>query len=166
MNEYLKHIFSDLQDYANKEYASPLELADIECKLLLNYITSLQEENKDNLKCIKSLKEQLESVINENQKLLETWHKNNDKNINLISENECLKETNEEHRKINGQLRKDLIVMNNKNMELVRIIDKLKECMEKYKKTSTDDVVTIIEFYNQLENILYKLTELKGGKVE
>lgn len=52
----------------------------------------LQQENEDNLKCIKSLKEQLESVIKNNQELLEKWHKNNDKIVNLISENERLKQ--------------------------------------------------------------------------
>lgn len=59
---------------------------------LLDYITNLQQENEDNLKCINSLKEQLESVIKNNQELLEKWHKNNDKIVNLISENERLKE--------------------------------------------------------------------------
>ena len=99
MNEEIKEILHELDCHGVLNCRQDREL--------LNYITNLQKENKDNLECIKSLKEQLESVINENQKLLETWHKNNDKNINLISENEYLKETNEEHRKINGDLRKE-----------------------------------------------------------
>lgn len=111
MDEDIKEILEEIKE-KNEAYEECSENGIIENEyykshLLLNYITNLQIENKDNLKCIKSLKEQLESVINENQKLLETWHKNNDKNINLISENEYLKETNEEHRKINGQLQEE-----------------------------------------------------------
>ena len=49
------------------------------------------EENEDNLKCIKSLKEQLESVINENQRLLKQWFEDNDKTVKLVSEKECYK---------------------------------------------------------------------------
>lgn len=48
----------------------------------------LQQENEDNLKCIKSIKEQLESVINENQRLLKQWFENNDKIVELIGEKE------------------------------------------------------------------------------
>lgn len=60
---------------------------------LYNYITNLQQENKDNLKCIKSIKEQLESVINENQRLLNKWFENNDKMVELIGEKEVYNES-------------------------------------------------------------------------
>lgn len=48
----------------------------------------LQQDNEDKLKCIKSLKEQLESVINENQRLLKQWFEDNDKTVKLVSEKE------------------------------------------------------------------------------
>ena len=52
------------------------------------------------------------------------------------------------------------------NQKLVKVIGKINKCMKKYAKTSVDDEKTIIEFYKQLENILNKLTELKGGSDE
>ena len=135
MKDEIKEILYVLKDIV---IGKATRLTCREADKLLDYITNLQEENKDNLKCIKSLKEQLESVINENQKLLETWHKNNDKNINLISENECLKETNEEHRRINGELRKTI----NKAIE---------KCINKQYETNAP---WLIKFAKDIENIL------------
>ena len=57
-----------------------------------NEYERIKQENEDNLKCIKSLKEQLESVINENQRLLKQWFENNDKTVELIGEKENYKQ--------------------------------------------------------------------------
>ena len=98
MNNEIKEILEHLKnEYWRKfpEDGIPYKVLYMEERdLLLDYITNLQQEKEDNLKCIKSLKEQLESVIKNNQELLEKWHKNNDKIVNLISENERLKENN------------------------------------------------------------------------
>lgn len=90
-NTYLK--IEDSEGKINYEYkkVNDLRLDGYHSQILLDYITNLQQENEDNSRCIKSLKEQLESVIKNNQELLEKWHKNNDKIVNLISENERLK---------------------------------------------------------------------------
>lgn len=99
---------------------------------------------------------------------------------NLQEENKKLKETNEEHRKINGQLQEEnkflkdyknaygnVLIANKmlekENQKLVKVIEEINKCLKKYAKTSVDDEKTIIEFYKQLKNILNKLTELKGG---
>lgn len=81
-----------------------------------------------------------------------------------------LKETNEEHRKINGQLREDLIVMNNKNMELVKVIDELETMLKEYKHRLMHEKYTNLESKGLMNGqlfaygiILNKLNELKGG---
>lgn len=80
---------------------------------------------------------------------------------NLQEENRKLKETNEEHRKINGDLRKE-------NQVLVKVIDEAIEYI-------LDEGVSFLNIAGQrtwcnkhscikLLDILNKLTELKGNK--
>ena len=64
------------------------------------------------------------------------------------------------------QLARDFEELEKENQKLVKAINEINECMKKYKRTSVDDAKTIIEFYKQLENILNKITELKGGNNE
>lgn len=105
MNDEIKEILDSLKGILDEprgldempngnlyEYDRSYDLEQDEIKLLLDYITNLQKENEDNLKCIKSLKEQLESVINENQRLLKQWFEDNDKTVKLVSEKECYKQ--------------------------------------------------------------------------
>ena len=90
MNDEIKRILDYL---GNDNIEKPFGMATIDKHRLLDYITNLQQENKDNLKCIKSIKEQLESVINENQRLLNKWFENNDKMVELIGEKEVYNES-------------------------------------------------------------------------
>lgn len=93
MNKEIKEI---LDSWRNKKhilaYTFNYDSAREQNDKLLDYITNLQQENEDNLKCIKSLKEQLESVINENQRLLKQWFEDNDKTVKLVSEKEYYKQ--------------------------------------------------------------------------
>ena len=46
MSKEIEEILEDLKGHSNNEYINPLELVDAECKLLLDYITNLQQENE------------------------------------------------------------------------------------------------------------------------
>ena len=46
MKDEIKEILEDLKEHSHSKYVAPLELIDIECQLLLDYITNLQEENE------------------------------------------------------------------------------------------------------------------------
>lgn len=85
----------DILDKLNEGYD---DLEVWEFSYLDNYITNLQQKNEDNMKCIKSIKEQLESVINENQRLLNKWFENNDKMVELIGEKEVYNESLKEYK--------------------------------------------------------------------
>ena len=89
MKDEIKEILEWLE--FRKNYGAEIDEDDL--KLLLDYITNLQEEKEDNLKCIKSLKGQLESVINENQRLLKQWFENNNKTVELASDKEYYKQS-------------------------------------------------------------------------
>lgn len=70
MNNEIKEILEWLkdEDIYVEDYGYQYKRISLkEIKQLLDYITNLQQENEDNLKCINSLKEQLESVINEKE---------------------------------------------------------------------------------------------------
>ena len=81
-----------------KEFNEEIYVEMLENGELYDYITNLQQENEDNMKCIKSVKEQLESVINENQRLLNKWFENNDKMVELIGEKEVYNESLKEYK--------------------------------------------------------------------
>jgi predicted transcriptional regulator len=72
----------------------------------------------------------------------------------LALENIKLKETNEEHRKINGQLQEE-------NQKLVKVFDELLNYL--IKKLEEKKFDNDFERYTAYEDILNKLTELKGG---
>ena len=71
----------------------------------------------------------------------------------LQSEINKLKETNEEHRKINGDLRKE-------NQKLIKVFDELEEYILNHY------IVGHAVQNASLDDILNKLTELKGGNNE
>ena len=102
--------------------------------ILLNYITNLQEENE------------------ELNRIVELYGKSlyNADLTRYKEENIKLKETNEEHRRINGELRKE-------NQKLVKVIDELEEYILNHY------IVGHTVQNASLDDILNKLTELKGG---
>lgn len=65
--EKIKEILEELEEHSDSKNVAPFELIDIECKLLLDYITNLQKENK----MYAQLKDEYEDIINKATKLLE-----------------------------------------------------------------------------------------------
>ena len=92
---------------------------------------------------------------------------------NLQEENCKLRETNEEHRKINGQLRKENDILrenaehndkvvdkvNWENQKLVKVIEEIKFVFDNPENSFSDGCDC-----REIEDILNKLTKLKGGK--
>ena len=60
MKTEIKEILEDIKEHSDSKNATPFELIDIECQLLLDYITNLQKENKEQKKQLESLIAQLE----------------------------------------------------------------------------------------------------------
>ena len=69
-----------------------------------------------------------------------------------IEENKELLKINEEHQKINGELRKEID-------GLVTVIDLAKEHLKKASKISVDDYTGIIDFIKELKEILERVNE-------
>jgi len=65
-----------------------------------------------------------------------------------------LKNINEEHRILNGELRKELEVEKDISDGMLKTIDRAKELMNEYKYTKIEEYGKIIEFYKKLEEIL------------
>lgn len=129
MNEEFKKALESLKSY----YDSGGKYSDLtfhESGMLLNYITNLQEENL-------KLKNNMSGITMEEY-------------TRALNNYQELKETNEEHRKINGDLRKE-------NQKLVKVIEELEE----YIKSCY--IVGHTVQNASLDDILNKLTELKGG---
>ena len=82
-------------------------------------------------KIIKELRQELKAQTDENQELLKI---------------------NEEHKKLNGELRKEID-------GLVTIIDLMKEHLKKASKISVDDYTGIIDFIKELKEILERANE-------
>lgn len=101
---------------------------------------------------------------------------------NLQEENYKLKETNEEHRKINGQLRKENKILrenaehndkvvdkvNWENQKLVKVIDEIEKEIWKirqltFTKYNSNEWNNCLSFNDDILPIINKLTELKGG---
>ena len=140
MNEDIKEIFNKYGKFHyDDNYCLEFETYIVELKelkILHDYITNLQEENK------------------ELNRVVELYGKSlyNADLTRYKEENKKLKETNEEHRKINGDLRKE-------NQKLVKVIDELEDWLIKGVKN-----YSLNDFYRLgLEKTFNKLTELKGG---
>ncbi len=154
MNEEIKElldILNKVKDYDEKEcYTCCSEndflLANNEIKLLLNYITNLQEENqklKEQLNC----KEYFSSTMPEDTEFVILTKNNYDRQQkDLALENIELKQ---------------------ENQKLVKVIDELekwlKEKINRYEYSAGNMNMAAA---GTLEAILNKLTELKGGSDE
>jgi hypothetical protein len=103
MNESIKEIL----EFDFETQGDRIEINEYERNILLNYITNLQEENKK-LKEKLNCKEYFSSTMPEDTEFVILTKNNYDRQQkDLALENIKLKETNEEHRKINGDLRKE-----------------------------------------------------------
>ena len=67
---------------------------------------------------------------------------------------ERLKKINEEHRILNGELRKELEVEKDISDGMLKTIDRAKELMNEYRYTKVEEYWKIIEFFKKLEYIL------------
>lgn len=96
-------------------------------------------------KIIEELRKELKDQIEENKELNDsiTWWKNR---------YEAQVKINEEHKKLNGELRKE-------NDGLVTVIDLAKNYMKENSKISLDDSVSIVHFYKDLLEILERVNE-------
>lgn len=96
-------------------------------------------------KIIEELRKELKDQIEENKELNDsiTWWKNR---------YEAQVKINEEHKKINGDLRKE-------NDALITVIDLAKNYMKENSKISLDDSVSIVHFYKDLLEILERVNE-------
>lgn len=96
-------------------------------------------------KIIEELRKELKDQIEENKELNDsiTWWKNR---------YEAQVKINEEHQKINGELRKEID-------GLVTVIDLVKEHLKKASKISVDDYIGIIDFIKELKEILERVNE-------
>ena len=94
---------------------------------------------------IEELRNELKEQIKENKELNDsiTWWKNR---------YEAQVKINEEHKKINGELRKE-------NDGLVTVIDLAKNYMKENSKISLGDSVSIVKFYKDLLEILERVNE-------
>lgn len=94
---------------------------------------------------IEELRKELKDQIEENKELNDsiTWWKNR---------YEAQVKINEEHKKLNGELRKE-------NDGLVTVIDLAKNYMKENSKISLDDSVSIVHFYKDLLEILERVNE-------
>lgn len=96
-------------------------------------------------KIIEELRKELKDQIEENKELNDsiTWWKNR---------YEAQVKINEEHKKLNGELRKE-------NDALITAIDLAKNYMRENSKISLDDSVSIVHFYKDLLEILERVNE-------
>lgn len=96
-------------------------------------------------KIIEELRKELKDQIEENKELNDsiTWWKNR---------YEAQVKINEEHKKLNGELRKEID-------GLVTVIDLAKNYMKENSKISLDDSVSIVHFYKDLLEILERVNE-------
>ena len=164
MNEEIKEILKDDDELLVRYKDGSFIAFDTLTIDVIDYITNLQQENEDNLKCIESLKKQLESVIKNNQELLEKWHKNNDKIVNLISENEKLKDIVVEK---DSQLKEliiqktDYTTVNILEMKLEDYKSRNEKAIEYYKQEKNNKCININgrKYYSKffVDNIYYKL---------
>lgn len=94
---------------------------------------------------IEELRQELKEQIEENKELNDsiTWWKNR---------YEAQVKINEEHKKLNGELRKEID-------GLVTVIDLAKNYMRENSKISLDDSVSIVHFYKDLLEILERVNE-------